>query len=226
MSRSSSRLSAPSTISNTQPSLHRRQDRLPINSFDQDDVDDFSDLEADNDNYPLPPHMSESSRKREALDCRRGQRKVHIQFDTTSNWSSWRLSVTCFHCLPHPTSTDHNITVVPTTIRSATTGIHEPGSSVISTHADSLDLALVGNKPARVGLRSRSFFQKPVKYQVLATRASADVRSHTCFENPMLSADELAKLSAESWTSVQKETQQYLCRLKVVDAHVSADPDV
>ena len=127
MSRSSSGLSARSTISNSQPSLPRRQNRLPINSFDQDDGDDFSHLEADNDNYPLPPHVSESSRKRGASDSRRGPRKVHIQFDTQSNPSSSRLRVTCFHCFPHTTSTDHNITVVPTTIRSATTRIPKPG---------------------------------------------------------------------------------------------------
>ena len=127
MSRPSSGLSARSTISNCQPSLHRHQNRPPINSLYQDDGDDFSDLEADNDNYPIPPHVSESSRKRGASDSRRGPRQVHIQFNTQSNPSSLRLRVTCFHCFPHTTSTAHNITVVPTTIRSATTGIPEPG---------------------------------------------------------------------------------------------------
>ena len=74
-------LSARSTISNYQQSLHGLQNRLPINSFHQDDGDDFCYLEADNDNYPLPPHVSESSRKRGASDSRRGPIKVHIQFD-------------------------------------------------------------------------------------------------------------------------------------------------
>ena len=133
MSRSSSGLSARSTISNCQPSLLRRQNRLPINSWDQDDGDDFSDLEADNDNYPLPPHVSELSRKRGASDSRRGSRKVHIQFNTQSDPSSSRLRVTCVHCFPHTTSTDNNITVVPATIRRATTGIPEPGL-LVHTH--------------------------------------------------------------------------------------------
>ena len=42
----------------------------------------------------------------------------------------------------------------------------------------------------------------------------------------MLSADELAQLLAESCPSAQKETQRYLDRLKVVDAYVSANPDL
>ena len=127
MSRSSSGLSVRSPISNSQPSLYRLQNRLPINSFDQEDGDDFCDLEADNNNYPLPTHVSESSRKRGASNSRREPSKVHIQLDTQSNSSRSRLRVTCFHCFPHTTSTDHNITVLPTTIRSATTGIPEPG---------------------------------------------------------------------------------------------------
>ena len=198
MSRSSSGLSARSTIYNSQPSLPRRQNRLHINCFDRDDGDDFSDHEADNDNYPLPPHVSELSRKRGASDSRRGPRKVHIQFDTQSDPSSSRMRVTCFHCFPHTTSTDHNITVVPTTSRRATIGIPEQGLLV---HMHRYGLVRFGTRreqPMRVGLRSGSFFQIPDKYKALATRASGHVRYYIPFENPMLSADDLAQLLAES----------------------------
>ena len=79
-------------------------------------------------------------------------------------------------------------------------------------------------RPSRVGTRSRSFFQDPDKYKDLTSRAAAQVRHYTFFENPRLNADEIAQLLFESWTDVEKERGETLERIKVVDAHVSDIP--
>ena len=77
-------LSGRTTIPNSIPSLPRRQpmDAAPASWQYDDDQDD---------NFPLLPHLAESSKRRAASDSRRPVRKVHVQYDRNNSISSSRL---------------------------------------------------------------------------------------------------------------------------------------
>ena len=58
--------------------------RVAGSSQDDDEQDD---------NFPLPPHLAESSKRRAASDGKRPARKVHVQYDRDNSMGSSRLQV-------------------------------------------------------------------------------------------------------------------------------------
>jgi len=58
--------------------------RVAGSSQDDDEQDD---------NFPLPPHLAESSKRCAVADGRRPARKVHIQYDRDNSVASSRLQV-------------------------------------------------------------------------------------------------------------------------------------
>jgi hypothetical protein len=218
--RSSSGLSGRSTVPNSIPSLPRRR---VSGATSQDNDDQY-------DNFPLAPHLAESSKKRAASDGKRPARKVHVRYDRDNSMGSSRLQV----AIVEP----NDILAWLTRIKSSPApslqnAQHDPlrfndsprlDSDLCSIEEGPNEAEAIVERPSRVGPRSRSFFQVPDKYKDLTARAAAHVRHYTFFENPMLNADEIAQLLTESWADAQKERGETLERIKVVDAHVSDIP--
>jgi len=81
--RSSSGISVRSTVPNSIPSLPRPEPvRVAGSSQDDNEQDD---------NFSLPPHLSESYNRRAASDCRRPATKVHVQYDRDNSIGSSRV---------------------------------------------------------------------------------------------------------------------------------------
>jgi len=167
---SSSGLSGRTTIPNSFPSLPRCKSvhAAPASLQDKDNQDD---------NFPLPPHLAESSKRRAASDGRHPAREVHVQYDRDNSIGSLRLQV----AMVKPNFVLAWLTRIwksspPPTLPNAQ---HDPlrlDSDLCSIDERPNETDAVVEGPSRVGPRSRSFFQAPDKYKDLTTCAAAHVR--------------------------------------------------
>jgi hypothetical protein len=144
----------------------------------------------DDNELPIAPHLA-GSKRRHSSDERR-PRKLHIQYNRpNASGSSDRVSKPI----------NQSMTNIFLIILQSSPSLDD---FIIQDEAQQNE-ALVIERPHRVGPRSRSFFTIPDIYKDVTLRAASLVKHYTWFENPMLTASEIAQLVTETWDAAQEE---------------------